>query len=154
MPPATRTPSQRIDDVAALGRAFPILEELHIQGFRRDDQCEYIVNGRGAFSTAEDGANCNIFTEPALPFDPRATADFERVSEALDAARIGVKIVGEVGYDSSGAMRAASFDFGDTAFVGQTYIFDPAGTYPVPTGPDTTYTKIDALWFMLVDPVR
>jgi hypothetical protein len=129
-----------------------VLEELGLREWRRDEHCHYIVYSRGAFSSAREGSNCNIFTEPPVPFDPQATADYERVSGALYSVRIGITLVGETRYGQDETIEGASIDFGDAAFAGQTYTYAPSAALPESDPGGATYTRVNDDWYMLVDP--
>jgi len=123
---------------------------LKLTAWRRDDQCHYIVYGRGAFSTAHDDESwCNYFTETAQPFDAQATTDFDEVSSALDAAGIDVELVRDIEYRRDGTFQWVTFDFGGAPFVEQSYVYSQGGVFDPDVG--ATYTPINGDWYMLVD---
>lgn len=154
VPPATRSPSERIEDVRALEALFPEFEELKLEAYRRDEHCEYIVYRRGAFSTAPDGSSCNVFTNTPVDFDAQARAVYDRLTSGLSMAHVTVDSVDEVTYSTPGRLTTATFDFGSNAFVSQGYVFDVRGNYNKSEEGGATYTTIDDDWYMVVDPSR
>jgi len=153
-PPATRSPSERLEDVGALEALFPDFEEMRLEAYRHDEHCAYIVYRRGAFSTAPDGSSCNVFTNKPIGFDAQARADYDGLTRALSTAHVTVVSVGELIYSTPGRLNAATFDFGTNSFVGQSYVFDVRGNYNQSEEGGAVYTTINNGWYMVVDPSR
>jgi hypothetical protein len=135
---------QMSDEVQRLERAFPVLEELRVAGFREQDWCQFLDYPRGAFSNESDATStCNLFDRQPMKFDEAAQADFERVAGALRDTGVDAYLVWWIEYDDRGRLRSAEFDTG-----GSSYIYDPRGTWPKENiEGESEFTRINDSWW-------
>lgn len=139
---------------AALQGALPALQDLHVEGVRTQDWCQFIDYPRGAFTNIVDrDSTCNLFTKPPGPFDDTATADYDRVKAALEATGVSIQIVWNVEYDASGQITTAEFDVTAGMYDRFSYRYDRNNTLSLEPNPDTIVIEQvnDQWWFLSED---
>ena len=134
----------RADAVADLEALFPTLAEYGVTNYYRTNECEYIVYGRGAFTTAPDTFECDIDVEgprQRSQIDDQARADLDAIYR--ESERHGARIQqANPEYGPDGSIVGGSFGFEEC----RTYIFEP-GWGELPEADSETYSAIDADWW-------
>jgi hypothetical protein len=140
-------------DADHLESVFSTLEQLRVSGFRDQDWCQFIDYPRGSFSNLLDFENtCNLFTSPPQAFDETASADFERVKNALRDSGADT-VIARIEYDDVGHITIAGFDINAGAFDRFSYLYDRDNTVSKEPNPDTIVTEQinQQWWFMSED---
>ena len=144
------SPDAMVKDSTALRQVFPVIEALHVTGFRDQDWCRYLTYPRGSFSyteRADEMDNC-LFEGNGRPFDDDATRDFQAVSDALEKTHLTVQIADSIEFDTAGHVATATFDLESAGFTGYwRYIYAPGAPLPEDSVGELQNTRIDADWY-------
>lgn len=148
---AVPTAARMTETASALDGVLPALAELRVKGFRDQDWCRFIDYPRGTFSNQQDETSaCNVFSGTPMPYDDQATADWERVRQALRDAGVSVLMVWNISFDDSGQITQAEFDMNAGAYDRFSYLYDPLNQVDKEPNPDTIVTQqINGSWWFL-----
>ena len=130
----------------ALERLFPAIERSQVRAYRNQSWCKNILYARGAFSDTASPSTCNLFDEPAHPFDQQAALDFATIRDEIAGTRLQVDYF-NVSLDGHGHVAQADFVLrgcADCSLLG--YTFEPDYVLGTP-GPDEKFTAIDQDWY-------
>lgn len=141
-------------DIHTLAPLLPILEQYRVENFRDQEWCKNIVYQRGAFSSNLESSTCNLFNQPATPFDHQAQEDFALIEASL--AQIGLSIyIISAQYNQQGQLIEASFEKYcrvclSTIHPRSTYIYHPNHNVPEENIPNQIRTlPINQDWYLL-----
>lgn len=132
----------------AIEVAFPFFEDLRLESLWVDDDCRFIVYGRGAFSVDPDSLLCAVADHPdPQKLDGPADRDIGRVEALLREHGLALEYVA-VRFDPAGAVAKDSF-FRTSPCV--SYHYDPGWkNLPLRENPgDPVATAIDGDWYLL-----
>jgi hypothetical protein len=135
-------------EVQAMEQIVPLLEELEVTGYIREDDCTWVTYARGGFF--EGGEDCQPGN--SVPFDDVARADYQRLTDAIEAAGAPIHRLNEATYEADGQLRTAVFLHSARPFPDQwEYIYDPGGELPKDDGGplEAVHTQVDARWWFL-----
>jgi hypothetical protein len=146
-PPITRMAAE----VARLGAAVSIVEELRVTDFEDSPYCRNLGYARGAFGHLEqDGCE----REGTGPFDAVALADHARLAQAIEASGVATDRIRAATDGPDGDLEAAYFVLDAPSVLDSwEYLYDPAGvvdTTDVPGSRD--FTRIDDDWWFVGSP--